>query len=1316
MITLSQTRILLTAITLPLAIPSARAQWVVSGTETLSNPAKTLPPSVSNPTMWVDASNIASLTLSGNHISAWNDLSGNANPLTRADLASQPTIGISPATGHAAVAFDGSDVLANNFNIGNPYTIFTASSLAGSLNARLLTSTSNNWLLGYWGGGENRMFASGWVLGSGGPAATTSPHFYGATGSGTRTTFYNGTTILASNANGTAAPNGISLGAWENNPTSDPSRGYVSELIIFNRVLSATEINDLNTYLQAKWSGQGQVADNTSVVVNAGNTLALDNTAETVGSLTGGGAVTLTNAVLGLGSGGASATFSGSISGNGGIAKLGAGTQTLSGTNIYSGGTQVLQGTLDLGNNGNVGSPASLVNIGSHLGAGTLAIGGGSLQASSITLGTDGPGTLNLSGGTVSAGTLNIGGLNTTHNAGTLILTGGSFSATSFDTLSVGSNSVAHIIIGGTADVTLPAFPTARGAGASATITFDGGTLSPAAPSANFISNMTAAFLTANGANLNVAGGNDITIPQVLVNATAQNGTLTKTGAGTLTLSGANTYSGGTSLTAGGIRVGNGLALGTGAITLGGGTLATNGTHLLSNALVAQASTTSNLLDNITGGDLILAGPLGGDGTLEINSTLSRSIWFQGDLSAFTGIITYTNNNNGTNLRLGGGPGTTPNSETNGSDLSGASLVLSGATGNNRGVSWNGLSGATVEIGALSGVGRIGLPGSRAANWKIGALGLDTVYNGTIEGAGSSLTKTGTGTLTLGGTSMFAGNTTVEAGVLLVNGNLGNSAVTVQNNAMLGGSGTLGGNVTVLNGGILSPGNSTGIITIGGNLSLNTGAITRMEINGAVPGTGHDRIVVGGISSLAGTLELFFGGGVSNGDTFTLIDTANPIIGNFDSVVNVLGNALSFSSTIADDYILKITAVQSDFATFARTRNQQSVANAIDDHSPSGQISDLVNYLNTLPGASLPPAFDEIAPVQFAFLPDVVFAKNRFRQRGLAGQMRERRSGASGISTSQLQVSSPAGSIDWINSTLMAPGHGRNFVGAPAATAAPLLPSADNRWGFFASGTFEHISDDRNGPGNDSTGGGLTLGADYQLNDCIVIGFYAGYEHSDLDFGSNGGDVRGNAAAYGLYGTWFDQAGNWLETALGGGYHRFTTTRDVFGADADGKTNATDFWANITCGHDFHLGSRSEWTLTPSAGLSYNRLETDAFTETGSLAPLALQSQTSESLRSEIGLRLDYRREWSDVSWIPYLHCGWQHEFLDTSESISARFATGGGIFTVTGSSGSRNTAIFGTGLNAIFSDNLSAGIGYNGEVNSDFQIHQAFASFRMRF
>ena len=62
---------------------------------------------------------------------------------------------------------------------------------------------------------------------------------------------------------------------------------------------------------------------------------------------------------------------------------------------------------------------------------------------------------------------------------------------------------------------------------------------------------------------------------------TIQNGpggvALSKTGSGVLALYGNNTYTGGTSLTAGVLQIGSNSAVGNGTLTLGGGTLATAG-------------------------------------------------------------------------------------------------------------------------------------------------------------------------------------------------------------------------------------------------------------------------------------------------------------------------------------------------------------------------------------------------------------------------------------------------------------------------------------------------------------------------------------------------------------------------------------------------------------------------------------------------------------------------------------------------------------------------------------------------------------------
>ena len=130
---------------------------------------------------------------------------------------------------------------------------------------------------------------------------------------------------------------------------------------------------------------------------------------------------------------------------------------------------------------------------------------------------------------------------------------------------------------------------------------------------------------------------------------------------------------------------------------------------------------------------------------------------------------------------------------------------------------------------------------------------------GEING-GSSVVKTGSGWLTLGGTNGFSGGTVVAAGTLQLAGNLA-SGLTVSN-GMLTGSGTIASNLTMTSGATLQP-----------------------HLNGYLAGTNYDQLVVARSVSLAGTLSL----SVSNanalptGYTFTLIrnDSALPVSGTF---------------------------------------------------------------------------------------------------------------------------------------------------------------------------------------------------------------------------------------------------------------------------------------------------------------------------------------------------------------------------------------------------------------------------------------------------
>jgi autotransporter-associated beta strand protein len=507
-----------------------------------------------------------------------------------------------------------------------------------------------------------------------------------------------------------------------------------------------------NTYSGATTVSEGTLraastsafSPNSTVTVVSGAVLDVAGWTNSIGSLAGAGTVTNSNAAtttLTVGNNNASTNFSGVIqNGAGAIAltKTGTGMLTLSGTNTYTGATNVNAGILQIlntstvSNDGVLGSGAVAVASGAILRFTNSRTANDAYQIANIISGAgsllfDGPdGSITTlsnantySGGTtIASGVVNIGN-NTAFGTGTVTMVGGAIRATLAPrTLANAFNLSGTIGLGLstniTGAITLSGNSTITCSSNCGVTTFSG----PIALGANTLS------LSDTGPNTlgGVWAGNNLILSGII----SGSGGVTQGSSGTLTLSGANTYTGVTNVNA--------------------GTLALGASNVLANATALSVA---------SGATFNLAGFT--DTIASLNSAVGSIVTLGNGSLTTTGAQNYDGQVTGGNVTLAstGGGAITANNPTN--DFTGTlNLSSTGAISvvDANALTLGAVSGSTISARTIGALSNLILGGNLTAS----AISGDSI----ILAAGRDVDNSGNRTLTTAGTArwlIYSGDT-----------------------------------------------------------------------------------------------------------------------------------------------------------------------------------------------------------------------------------------------------------------------------------------------------------------------------------------------------------------------------------------------------------------------------------------------------------------------------------------------------------------------------------------------------------------------------
>ena len=246
---------------------------------------------------------------------------------------------------------------------------------------------------------------------------------------------------------------------------------------------------------------------------------------------------------------------------------------------------------------------------------------------------------------------------------------------------------------------------------------------------------------------------------------------------------------------------------------------------------------------------------------------------------------------------------------------------------------------------------------------------------------------------------------------------------------------------------------------------------------------------------------------------------------------------------------------------------------------------------------------------------------------------------------------------------------------------------------------------------------GTAAGLDYALTKQLVVGANFGYGYTDInqDNSFGAGDISSLFGS--LYGTYSGER-VYLEGIFSYGHHKYRNGRRLSIGSLQGvaESNHTgnSFFVFMEGGYAWPV---QNWTIQPFGSLLYTYLDEGGFRESGAQGlNMQVDARQTNSVVSEMGLRLARPIKTSKGTLIPEVKAAWQHDFAVSDRTLPISFAGAPQGLAIDGRDLGQDSAVVGAGLSFTSKGGITSMLRYDAELRGGYQAHAITGQIRFSF